>query len=120
MLKAKNKLRALTKRNRGVNVRRVMAEIKLYMTGWLNYYAIASMKKRMAQWDEWLRHRIRAYIWKQWKKPKTKQKNLMKLGVPEYYAHMAANCRRGLLVYGEHRSRDKGHNKRKAHTRGIL
>ena len=95
MLKAKNKLRALTKRNRGVNVRRVMAEIKLYMTGWLNYYAIASMKKRMAQWDEWLRHRIRAYIWKQWKKPKTKLKNLMKLGVPEYYAHMAANSRRG-------------------------
>ena len=37
----------------------------------------------MQEWDEWLRHRIRAYIWKQWKKPKTKLKNLMKLGVPE-------------------------------------
>ena len=95
MLKAKNKLRALTKRNRGVNVSRVMAEIKLYMTGWLIYYAIASMKKRMVKWDEWLRHRIRAYIWKQWKKPKTKLRNLVKLGVPEYYAYMAANSRRG-------------------------
>ena len=95
LLKAKNKLRALTRRNRGVNVRQVMKEMKLYMTGWLNDYAIASMKQRMAQWDEWLRHRIRAYIWKQWKKPKTKMKNLVKLGVPEYYAHMAANSRRG-------------------------
>ena len=60
-----------------------------------SYYGIASLKTKMQEWDEWLRHRIRAYIWKQWKKPKTKQKNLMKLGVPEYYAHMAANSRRG-------------------------
>ena len=95
LLKAKNRLRAITKRNRGVNVRKVMQEIKVYMTGWLNYYGIASLKTKMREWDEWLRHRIRAYIWKQWKKPKTKLKNLMKLGVPEYYAHMAANSRRG-------------------------
>jgi len=95
LLKVKNKLRELTKRNRGKNVRQVMKEIKRYMTGWLNYYAIASMKKRMLEWDEWLRHRIRAYIWKQWKKPRTKLRNLMKLGVPEYFARMAANSRRG-------------------------
>ena len=95
LLKAKNRLRAITKRNRGVNVRKVMQEIKVYMTGWLNYYGIASLKTKMREWDEWLRHRIRAYIWKQWKKPKTKLKNLMKLGVPEYYAHMAANSHRG-------------------------
>ena len=95
LLKAKNRLRAITKRNRGVNVRKVMQEIKVYMTGWLNYYGIAFLKTKMREWDEWLRHRIRAYIWKQWKKPKTKRKNLMKLGVPEYYAHMAANSRRG-------------------------
>lgn len=94
LLKARNRLCALTKRNRGVNVRQVMKEIKLYMTGWLNYYAIASMKQRMAQWDEWMRHQIRAYIRKQWKKPKTKLKNLIKLGVPEYFARMAANNRR--------------------------
>ena len=95
LLKAKNRLRAITKRNRGVNVRKVMQEIKVYMTGWLNYYGIASLKTKMREWDEWLRHRIRAYIWKQWKKPKTKLKNLMKLGVPECYAHMAANSHRG-------------------------
>ena len=64
-------------------------------TAWLNHYAIASMKQRMAQWDEWLRHRIRAYIWKQWKKPKTKLRNLMKLKIPEYFARMAAYSRHG-------------------------
>ena len=94
LLKAKNKLRELTKRNRGVNVRKVMAEIKRYMTGWLNYYAIASMKTRMKEWDEWLRRRIRMYIWKQWKKPKTRAKSLMQLGIPEWQARAVSNCRK--------------------------
>ena len=95
LLKAKKKLKGLTKRNRGRNVRQVMKEVKVYMTGWLNYYAIASIKQRMQEWDQWLRHRIRAYIWKQWKKPRTRLRNLMKLGVPEYYAYQAANSGRG-------------------------
>ena len=87
LLKAKNRLRAITERNRGVNVRKCHAgNTGCNITGWLNYYGIASLKTKMREWDEWLRHRIRAYIWKQWKKPKTKRKNLMKLGVPEYYA----------------------------------
>ena len=65
------------------------------MHGWLNYYAIADMKNTMAEWNGWLRRRIRMYIWKQWKKPKTKFRNLMKLGIPKKYAWMAANSRRG-------------------------
>ena len=95
MQKAKDKLRKLTWRNRGKNVRQVMAEVKRYMQGWLNYYAIASMKNTLAQWNGWLRRRIRAYIWKQWKKPRTKYRNLLKLGIPEKYAWMAAMSRRG-------------------------
>ena len=95
LLKAKNKLRELTRRNRGRKVRQVMAEVKRYMQGWLNYYAIASMKKTMDEWNGWLRRRIRMYIWKQWKKPKTKYRNLLKLGIPEKYARMTAYSRRG-------------------------
>ena len=95
LLNAKNKLRELTRRNRGRNVRQVMAEVKRYMQGWLNYYAIASMKNTMDEWNGWLRRRIRMYIWKQWKKPKTKLRNLLKLGIPEIYAYITAYSRRG-------------------------
>ena len=95
MQKAKDTLRKLTRRNRGKNVRQVMAEVKRYMQGWLNYYAIASMKNTLAEWNGWLRRRIRMYIWKQWKKPRTKYRNLLKLGIPEKYAWMAAMSRRG-------------------------
>lgn len=93
--KAKDKLRTLTKRNRGINVRQVMAEVKRYMQGWLNYYGMAEMKNTLKEWDGWLRRRLRMYIWKQWKKPKTKLRNLLKLGIPEKYARMAAGSRRG-------------------------
>ena len=92
--KAKKNLRELTKRNRGINVRKVMKEVKQFMMGWINYFGIASMKGKMEEWNGWLRRRIRAYIWKQWKKPMTKYDNLLKLGVAEKYAWMAAMSRR--------------------------
>ena len=81
MKKAKAKLKELTVRNQGRNVRVVMNKVKVYVSGWLNYYCIASIKRRMQEWDEWLRRRFRQYIWKQWKKPKTRVKNLKKLGI---------------------------------------
>ena len=65
------------------------------MRGWLNYYGVADMKSRIEELNKWLYHRIRMCIWKQWKLPKTKKRNLMELGIPEYYAHQAANSRKG-------------------------
>ena len=63
------KVKEYAERNRGHNVRRVMAEVKVFIRGWLGYFHVAEMKRMMKSWDEWLRRRIRMYIWKQWKKP---------------------------------------------------
>ena len=93
--KAKDKLRAITKRNRGREARQIIAETKRFIQGWLNYYAIAEMKTLMHEWDSWLRRRLRMYIWKQWKNPRTRFNNLLKLGIPEKYAWMTAMSRRG-------------------------
>ncbi len=93
--KAKQKLREKTKRNRGRNVRDIMKEIKVYMTGWLNHYHIASIKSTMLKWDQWLRRRLRMYIWKQWKKPKTRVENLQKLGISKWQAYQWGNTRLG-------------------------
>ena len=93
--KAKEKLKLLTKRNRGRNVRRVMAEVKVFIRGWLGYFHVAEMKRMMKSWDEWLRRRIRMYIWKQWKKPRTKVANLRKLGIPADKAYQWGNSRLG-------------------------
>ncbi|WP_052759450.1 reverse transcriptase domain-containing protein [Paenibacillus sp. DMB20] len=53
------------------------------------------LKRILQSWNEWLRRRMRMYIWKQWKKPRTKVQNLQKLGVPEWQAYPWGNTRLG-------------------------
>ena len=65
------------------------------MTGWLTYFGIASMKVIMGEWNGWLRSRIRMYIWKQWKLPRTRVKNLIELGMEEWKAFRNGNTRKG-------------------------
>lgn len=93
--KAKQKLRELTNRSQGRNVRVVMAKVKEFIRGWIGYFYIADMKRILQSWDKWLRRRIRMYIWKQWKKPKTRVRNLKKLGIPAWQAYQWGNTRLG-------------------------
>ena len=93
--KAKDKLRKLTSRSQGRSLDTVFYNIKVFMRGWLGYYGIAEMKNEIQDWNEWLRRRIRMYIWKQWKLPRTRVKNLMKLGMPEWKAHRNGITRKG-------------------------
>ena len=93
--KAKQKLKELTSRSQGRNVRRVMENVKDFIRGWLGYFGIASMKTIMQDWDGWLRRRLRMYIWKQWKKPGARVKNLRKLGMPQWMAYRNGNTRKG-------------------------
>ena len=92
--RAKDKLRELTSRSQGRNVRKVMENVKVFIRGWLGYFGIAEMRNAMRGWDEWLRRRFRCYIWKQWKKPRTRQKALMRLGLEEWKACELAYSRK--------------------------
>ncbi len=92
--KMKSKLKELSSRRSCQSIRSSLQTIKVYMRGWLNYYGVTDMKNKMEELNSWLYHRIRMCIWKQWKKPKTKLRNLKKLGIPEYFAQMAANSRK--------------------------
>ena len=93
--KMKSKLKDLSSRRSVQSIRPSLEKIKVYMRGWLNYYGVADMKNRIEGLNQWLYHRIRMCIWKQWKKPKTKVKNLLKMGVPKELAWKAGNSRRG-------------------------
>ena len=93
--KFKCTLRDLSSRRHCQSIRPSLEKIKVYARGWLNYYGIASMKNNLDDINGWLYHRIRMCIWKQWKLPTTKKRNLIKLGIPEYFANMAANSRKG-------------------------
>ena len=93
--KFKTKLKILSSRKKCQSIKTSLDEIKVYARGWLNYYGIASMKNNIESINGWLYHRIRKCIWKQWKKPKTKVRKLLKMGVPMELAWQAGNSRRG-------------------------
>ncbi|CAM3913952.1 MULTISPECIES: group II intron reverse transcriptase/maturase [Paenibacillus] len=95
LVKAKKKLKELTSRSQGRNARKVMESVKVYIRGWIGYFYVADMKRILESWNEWLRRRMRMYIWKQWKKPRTKVQNLRKLGIPEWQARQWGNTRLG-------------------------
>ena len=111
LLKAKNKLRELTRRNQGKNVRQVMKNVRQYMTGWLNYYGIASMKTRMEEWNGWLRRRFRQYIWKQWKKAANQIPKPGKAGHPGLLRPNGGQQPESLLVHGGNHDREKSYIK---------
>ena len=98
--KAKAKLKELTSRSQGRNVRQVMENVKVYIRGWLGHFWIANMKNTMQRWDEWLRRRFRVYIWKQWKVPSARIRNLRKLGIPRYYSYKWGYVKAYLNVAG--------------------
>jgi group II intron reverse transcriptase/maturase len=89
--KLKAKIRKLTSRSNGWGNDYRKLKLKQQITGWVNYFKIAGMKTLMHDIDEWMRRRIRAVIWKQWKKAKTKYRNLIKLGIGHENAYRAAN-----------------------------
>lgn len=93
--KMKAKLKSLTSRNNGWGNEYRAIKLRQFVRGWVNYFGLADMKSMLTQTDEWLRRKIRAIYWKQWKKVKTRYRMIQKFGVPEWKVHELANCRKG-------------------------
>jgi RNA-directed DNA polymerase len=79
--KFKQQVRRLTNRNWGVSMKYQLFKLSQYLRGWINYFGIASGFQRCVELDHWIRRRVRMAYWRQWRKPRTKVRNLMKRGV---------------------------------------
>lgn len=77
----KQHIRRLTNRNWGVSMRYQLFKTSLYIRGWINYFGIANGYQLCVDLDHWIRRRIRMAYWRQWRKPRTKVRNLIKRGV---------------------------------------
>ena len=93
--KIKRKLKQLTCRRKSISLDERIKQINYTVRGWVNYFRIANMKNAIQKIDEHLRTRIRAIIWKQWKKATRKEKALLQLGVKPDIAHNLANTSKG-------------------------
>ncbi len=91
----KKKIRELTDRKRGISNAVREKNYQDYVRGWVNYFRLADMKGLLRTTDEWVRRRMRALYWKQWKKIKTKYRMLKAQGMEYWKAKELANSRKG-------------------------
>ena len=96
IIKMKNRIRELTDRHNGWGNEYRALKLTQFIRGWVNYFEMADMKSLLQNNDKWLRHRIRAVYWKQWKKTKTKYRKLKELGMNEDFIQWHANMRQGI------------------------
>lgn len=93
--RAKEKIRQITRRNRGVSLAQVIVELNLFLIGWLNYYRLAACQFQLQCLDEWIRHKLRCYRIKQRKRGKSLVGFLQHLGVSPTSAHRVASSGKG-------------------------
>jgi RNA-directed DNA polymerase len=77
----KRRVRELTGRSRGISMQRRLTDLNRYLRGWIGYFGLARQFDVIADLDGWIRRRIRMCYWKQWRFPRTKVRNLVRLGV---------------------------------------
>jgi len=89
------KLREMFRAGRGRNIRTQIKELTPVLRGWVNYFRLAEVKTIFEELDGWIRRKFRCILWRQWKRSKTRAKNLMKYGLGEERAWKSATNGRG-------------------------
>lgn len=89
-----NKVRKITSRSNGKSMAWKIEKLRQSIIGWVNYFGFADMKAAAQRLDEWIRRRLRMCFWKQWKRIKTKQDNLVKLEINNSKTWEYANTRK--------------------------
>ena len=93
--KLRRKLKQITSRSNGMGYEQRKTALGNYLRGWSEYYSYADMGNKVADIDQWLRRRLRMCIWKSWKKPRTRVKNLIKCGIDKWRAYQWGNTCKG-------------------------
>ncbi len=91
----KAKLRAIFRQGRGRSLRRVIAALVPVIRGWVAYFRLSEVKGYFEELDGWLRRKLRALLWRQWKRPRTRARKLRQLGLDEARACVSAFNGRG-------------------------
>ncbi len=94
-MRAKDRLRRITSRRWGISMSRRIDVANSFVRGWTGYFGLADTPSIFAELDEWLRRRLRQVRWKEWKRYRTKVRNLVALGIPRHMAREWAGTRKG-------------------------
>ena len=91
----KRRIREITGRAKGVSMKTTMEELAPYMRGWRSYFGFCETPEVLIGLTRWVRLRLRAAMWRQWKTPRRRRAALLELGVREPLAGNTAGSGRG-------------------------
>lgn len=91
----KNRIRSLTRRNRGVSGQHMICELTSYLKGWIGYFGFCQTPSVLDHLNSWIRRRIRMFAWKRWKVGRNRFKQLQRLGIPSELAAQTVGSAHG-------------------------
>src|SRR6266536_166090 len=91
----KHRIRDTTRRAKGVSMERTIAELAPYLRGWRSYFGFCETPDELMYLTRWVRLRLRAAMWRQWKTPRRRRAALLSLGVRPRLANNTAGSGRG-------------------------
>lgn len=95
MHRFKERIREITRRNRGVSLAHVVSDLTKFIRGWIGYFGFCEARYVLRDLDSWIRRRLRCFIWKKWKTFKRRRRGLMERGITEAPASQTAARSRG-------------------------
>jgi RNA-directed DNA polymerase len=91
----KTTLRRLLRQGRGRRLADTVKDLSLVLRGWVAYFRLAEAKASFEDVDKWLRRKLRCIIWRQWKRPRTRIRELCRRGLDVARARASASNGRG-------------------------
>jgi RNA-directed DNA polymerase len=89
------KIRQMQRQARGQSLKQVIERLNPVLRGWMAYFRLTEVKGVLEELDGWLRRKLRALLWRQWKRVYTRARNLMKAGLDKARAWQSATNGRG-------------------------
>ena len=89
------KIRKTLREARGRSLKQAIERLNPVLRGWVAYFRLTEVKGVLEELDGWIRHKLRALLWRQWKRDYTRAKNLMRAGMREVRAWQSATNGRG-------------------------
>jgi RNA-directed DNA polymerase len=91
----KSRVRVLTRRTRGASLAQTIEELSRYLVGWRGYFGFCQTPSVLRGLDQWVRRRLRAIAWKQWRRGRTRFAELRRRGVGTDLAAQTAGSPHG-------------------------
>lgn len=86
----KEKVRSLTTGNRSKSVKVTINALTPVLRGWISYFRLTEVRGVLEELDGWIKRKLRCLLWRQWKRPGTRTKNLLRAGLSKDRAMISA------------------------------